>query len=163
MILALMLPGAAAGQDLPRPRSPVAVAAAFLPRVQATLDRLDVAAEALEIRANRCSSPGGDRDDIFYIWIGMRGTTAAPAGPQLRRLHAEWRAAGWTVTRMRQLRNGGVNLAAREPGTGNGYAFDSGFAAGPQHVAGFFDTPCFRNPDGPVRFGRLRPDLGDRQ
>ena len=163
LILALMLPGLAAGQDVPPARSPAALAVGFLSRVQAVLDRLGVAAEALEIRANRCSSPGGDRDDIFYIWIGMRGTTPGPAGPELRRLHAEWRSGGWTITRMRELDNGGVNLAVREPGTGNGYALDSGFTAGPQYVAGFFDTPCFRNPDGPVRFGRLRLDPGDGQ
>ena len=115
-----------------------------------------------EVRANRCAgSEGEQRDDIYYIWIGLqavaRGNDAARV---INEVHARWQEAGWEVTRHRELANGGVNLAATEPGSGDAYALDSGFDKGPDsYVVGFFNTPCFQSPSGDVQYGEIRHGL----
>ena len=104
---------------------------------------------------------GEQRDDIYYIWIGLqavaRGNDAARV---INEVHSRWKQAGWEVTRHRELANGGVNLAATEPGTGDAYALDSGFEKGPDsYVVGFFNTPCFQSASGNVQFGEIRDGL----
>lgn len=135
--------------------TPEDVAQAFMPRVERVIGELAVDPERLSVRANRCSDT--ERDDVFYIWIGLRARApAGDAGAQLRNLHGAWKKKGWEVTRYRLLDNGGVNIAARDPETGDSHALDSGFRTGPEHdIVGFFNTPCFRNPDGTTAFGHM--------
>src|SRR5690554_639038 len=58
-------------------------------------------------------------------------------------LRTHWAASNWRITRDRDLENGGVNIAAIEPITGNTYSLDSGFDAGPtRYIVGYFGTPC---------------------
>lgn len=134
----------------------------FLPRVESFLATLPVNREKFSVRVNRCDGPEGEqRDDIYYIWIGLqavaRGNDAARV---INEVHARWQEAGWEVTRHRELANGGVNLAATEPGSGDAYALDSGFDKGPDsYVVGFFNTPCFQSPSGDVQYGEIRHGL----
>jgi len=70
-----------------------------------------------------------------------------------------WRAMGWEVTRDRRLPNGGANLAASDPKTGESYSIDSGFAAEPaRYVVGYFSTRCFIEPSGSAPFGPVAVD-----
>src|SRR5690606_23864361 len=65
-----------------------------------------------------------------------------------------WASKGWNITRHRQLDNGGVNIAAVDPATGNGYALDSGFTASPNTIiVGMFNTECFDHSPGAAPFG----------
>lgn len=140
-------------------RSPQAALAAFLPEARHVIGRLAVGIETLRIRINRCAPPPppqAERDDLFYIWIGLRGVASESAAQSLIGLRAEWNALGWHETRFRRLDNGGVNVAATDSETGNSYSFDSGFTTGPDtYVVGYLATPCFQSPDGPVVFGRM--------
>ncbi len=134
----------------------------FLPRVEAFLETLPVNREKLSVRVNRCDGPEGEqRDDIYYIWIGLQAVARGnDAGRVINEVHSRWKQAGWEVTRHRELANGGVNLAATEPGTGDAYALDSGFEKGPDsYVVGFFNTPCFQSASGNVQFGEIRDGL----
>lgn len=134
----------------------------FVPRVEAFLDTLPVNREKFSVRVNRCEGTEGEqRDDIYYIWVGLQGVARGnDAGKILEDAHARWQEAGWEITRHRQLPNGGVNVAATDPGTGDGYALDSGFDKGPDtYVVGFFNTPCYQSPSGEVQFGEIRHGL----
>ncbi len=131
------------------------------PQVEAFFSGLPLTREKFTVRVNRCEIPEGgearDRDDVYYIWVGVRGAARnEDAGQIIEDVHARWQEAGWEITRFRRLDNGGVNLAAVEPGTGNVYALDSGLNKGPNtYVVGMFNTPCLHNPEGRVNFGEI--------
>ncbi|WP_149195587.1 hypothetical protein [Luteimonas suaedae] len=130
----------------------------FVPEVEAFLGALPITREKFSIRVNRCDGTEGEqRDDIYHIWVGLRGVAPGnDVAAILDGLHARWRDAGWTITRYRRLDNGGVNLAATDPATGNGYTLDSGFEPAPDaYVVGFFNTPCYQSPSGKVDFGEI--------
>lgn len=130
----------------------------LLPRVEAFLDTLPINRDKLSVRVNRCDGPEGEeRDDVYYIWIGIQAVARGhDAGRVINEVHASWRDDGWEVVRHRELANGGVNLAATEPETGNSYALDSGFEKGPDtYIVGFFNTPCYQSPSGDVQFGDI--------
>lgn len=149
---------AAGNADQMKSTLPQQAAAGFLPQVEGALAGMAIGRESFEMRANRCDGPEGDnRDDVYYIWVGLRG--AAPGNDiaaQLVAAHARWQAQGWDITRFRKLDNGGVNLAATDPATGNTYTLDSGFQPSPAaYLVGFFNTPCYQSPEGKVDFGML--------
>lgn len=130
----------------------------FVPAAEALVDSLGIRREKFQVRANRCDGTQGEqRDDLYYIWVGLRGVAPGnDAADLLDAAHARWRDAGWTITRYRHLDSGGVNVAATDPATGNSYALDSGFDEGVQtYIVGFFNTPCYLNPNGQVDFGDL--------
>lgn len=150
---------AVAEPSSPVHRSPEAALTTFLSDAWHVIGQLAVGVETMKIRTNRCAPPAppqGERDDLFYIWIGLRGIASESAAQTLIGLRADWNAQGWHETRFRHLDNGGVNVAATDPETGNSYSFDSGFVADPDtYVVGYLATPCFQSPDGPVVFGRM--------
>lgn len=130
----------------------------FVPEVEAFIDSLPIRREKFQVRANRCAGTEGEqRDDIFHIWVGLQGIAPGnDIAAVLESVHERWQQAGWTITRHRQLANGGVNVAATDPATGNAYSLDSGFDKGPDaYVVGFFNTPCFQDPSGDVDFGDI--------
>jgi hypothetical protein len=134
-------------------------AARFSDEVSTFIAHLDVETEDFSIRINRCVGRQGEVSDrIFYVWIGWRGLAGdETASDQLSAVRSRWLADDWKISRDRALENGGINVAAIEPGTGNAYSLDSGFEAGPQsYIVGFFNTPCFANPDGSAPFGVWR-------
>ncbi|MEN5061241.1 hypothetical protein [Luteimonas sp. TWI1416] len=134
----------------------------FVPRVEAFLETLPIGREKFSVRVNRCEGTEGEqRNDLYYIWVGLQGVAhAQDAGRILDDVHARWNAAGWPVTRYRQLPNGGVNVAATDSETGDAYSLDSGFDKGPQsYIVGFFNTPCYRSASGDVQFGEIRQRL----
>src|SRR5690606_7000610 len=138
--------------------TPNAAAAALLRAVEDAIGGLAIQREAMQARINRCQGTEGEqRDDLFYAWVGLRGTAhQGDIGGQIRRIHGQWVARGWDITRFRTLDNGGVNLAATDPDTGNTYMLDSGFDVAPDAaVAGFFNTPCFESSAGKVDFGEI--------
>lgn len=146
--------------SLPR-RSPEEALEALLPEARRLTAWLEPGIEAFRIRANRCAPlPEGDRDDLFYIWIGVRAAAPDSAMKGLIKLRQEWQAAGLHETRFRRLENCGIILGAMDPETGNSYSFDSGLPAGPDtYVIGLLATPCLLNPEGPVSFGYMEaPD-----
>ena len=139
-------------------KTPQQAAADFLPQVEQAVAGLSISREAFEVRANRCEGAQGEtRDDLFHVWVGLRGL--APGGDiaaQIEAAHARWQGQGWDITRFRKLDNGGVNLTATDPASGNTYTLDSGFKPAPEaYLAAFFNTPCFRSPEGKVAFGEL--------
>lgn len=141
-------------------KTPQQAAADFLPQVDAVVSALSIERESLEVRANRCEGRQGEtRDDLFYIWVGLRGRAPGnDIAAQIEATHARWQAQGWDVTRFRKLDNGGVNLTATDPANGNTHTLDSGFKPAPgAYLAAFFNTPCFESPEGQVAFGELRP------
>lgn len=137
----------------------------MVPQVEAFISGLPIAPEKFTVRVNRCEIPEGaegrDRDDVYYIWVGVRGVARDDnAGQVLEDVHGRWQESGWEITRFRRLDNGGVNLAATEPGTGNRYMLDSGLNKGPNtYVVGMFSTPCLKSPTGAVQFGEIRNGL----
>lgn len=138
--------------------TPTAAATSLLGAVEDAVGGLSIQREAMQTRINRCQGTQGEqRDDLFYAWVGLRGMAhQGDIAEQLRHLHQQWLDRGWTITRFRTLDNGGVNLAATDPGTGNTYMLDSGFDVAPDAaVAGFFNTPCFQSADGAVDFGQI--------
>ncbi len=160
VLACLLSAGCAGAKDTDRmeTRTPQQAAADFLPRVEQVLSALSITRESLEVRANRCEGAQGEqRDDLFYVWVGLRGRAQAnDIAPQIEAAHARWRRQGWDIGRFRKLDNGGVNLTATEPATGNTYTLDSGFKPDPDaYLAAFFNTPCFRSPEGQVAFGEL--------
>ncbi|WP_313137936.1 hypothetical protein [Paracoccus jeotgali] len=136
-------------------RTPESALKTFLPDAHREIDRFAIRVEALEIRVNRCAPPDqGEREDLFHIWIGVRGIAPAGATSALTELRADWQAIGLHEKRFRRLGNGGINLAAIDPLTGNSFSFDSGFPADPdRYIVGYLVTPCFQSPAGPVAFG----------
>lgn len=143
----------------PPSRSMVEAVDDFAPRIDAFVGALAIEREAFRLRANRCWGPAGDeRNDIYYIWIGVRGVAPLNnAADVIEGVHAQWIDQDWDVTRYRHLDNGGVNLAARNRETGDVYMLDSGLSAGPErYVLGFFSTPCFSDPAGEVAYGDIK-------
>lgn len=137
-------------------------ARAFVPDIEAFLASLPINREKFSVRVNRCEGTEGEqRDDIYYIWVGVQAVARAhDAGQVLEAVHARWQAQGWDITRHRSLPNGGVNVAATDPSSGHGYALDSGFDKGPDtYIVGFFNTPCYQSPSGDVQFGEIRQGL----
>ncbi len=161
--LACLLVTACAGAedtDRMQHRTPQQAAAEFLPQVEQVLAPLSIRRESMEVRANRCEGPRGEtRDDMFYIWVGLRGLAPdSDIAAQIEAAHARWVDRGWDITRYRHLDSGGVNLTATDPATGNTYTLDSGFKPAPgAYLAAFFNTPCFQSPEGQVAFGALPP------
>lgn len=156
----LLFAGCAGAEDTDSmdTRTPQQAAAEFLPQVEQVVSGLSIARESFEVRANRCEGAQGEqRDDLFYVWVGLRGR--APGNDiarQIEAAHARWQRQGWDIGRFRTLDNGGVNLTATDPATGNTYTLDSGFKPAPDaYLAAFFNTPCFRSPEGKVAFGEL--------
>lgn len=124
--------------------------------VKDQISSLDVDTESYSVRLNRCQGKFGETaDDIYFVWIGWRGFDRdESASARLAAIRSAWSEAGWEITRNRELANGGINLAAREPATDNLYMLDSGFDAGPEsYIVGLFNTPCFKNPAGATPFG----------
>ena len=166
VLACMLIAGACAGAtdtDSMDTKNTQQAVAEFLPQVEAALGALAVDRESFEVRANRCEGRQGEtRDDLYYIWVGLRGTARGnDIADQIGQAHARWQAAGWEITRFRTLDNGGVNLTATEPATGNTYTLDSGFQPAPDaYVVGFFSTPCFRSPEGRVDFGTLPQNNG---
>ncbi|WIY52162.1 hypothetical protein O9Z70_11890 [Devosia sp. YIM 151766] len=151
------LPAEAQMADPPH-RDSQEAARAFTDHIERFLETVPLERQKFEVRANRCQAPDGSmRDDIYTIWIGTRLVAANDdAGAVLEEVYAQWQDKGWTLTRDRRLDNGGVNIAAIEPGRENVYSLDSGFHAGPQRiVVGYFNTPCYADPSGFVPFGAL--------
>ena len=132
-------------------------AQAFVPEVEALLDALGLEREKFAVRANRCAGREGEqRDDIYTIWVGLRGLArGGDIVAALEDAHARWQDAGWEITRYRHLDDGGINLAATDPATGNQYALDAGFESPPRYVVGTFNTPCYLDPSGSVAFGEI--------
>jgi hypothetical protein len=133
-------------------------ASEFMPQVEQALSGLGIARESLEVRANPCEGQQGEASqEAYYIWVGLRGSAqAGDAAGLIQAAHERWQAAGWEIGRFRQLDNGGANLTATDPATGHTYTLDAGFRNAPASaLAGFFNTPCYRSPDGPVTFGRI--------
>lgn len=164
LAITLLTAGACAGNAEPdetmQSKNARDAAAEFLPQVEQALAPLSVQRESFEVRANRCEGRQGEtRDDLFYIWVGLRGTAPGnDIAAQIEQAHARWEAAGWRIARFRKLDNGGVNLTATDPATGNTYTLDSGFEPAPgAYVVGFFNTPCFQAPEGKVQFGAIEP------
>ena len=156
----LLLAGCAGAKDSQRMqhKTPQQAAAEFLPQVERVLASLDIRRESMEVPANRCEGEGGEtRDDLFYVWVGVRGLAPGDdIARQIEAAHARWQAQGWEITRFRTLDSGGVNLTATDPASGNTYTLDSGFKPAPQaYLAAFFNTPCFQSPQGAVAFGPL--------
>lgn len=156
----LLFAGCAGAEDTDRmqTRTPHQAAAEFLPQVEQAVSGLSIARESFEVRANRCEGAQGEqRDDLFYVWIGLRGRAPGnDIAQQIQAAHARWQQQGWDIGRFRTLDNGGVNLTATDPATGNTYTLDSGFKPAPEaYLAAFFNTPCFRSPEGKVAFGEL--------
>lgn len=134
----------------------------FVAQVEAFIGKLRLEREASAVRVNACEGRQGEsRGDIYYIWVGLRGVAAGgDAADILEEVHTGWLDARWTVTRYRHLPNGGINVAATEPVTGNGFTLDSGFEPDPGgYVVGYFNTPCYRSPSGIVQFGEIRQGL----
>lgn len=160
-LAAMLMAGACAATgdaDPMKIQSPSAAVDAFLPQVESALAGLSIDREKFEVRANRCEGPQGQtRDDLYYVWVGLRGSARGnDAAAQIEAVHARWQQAGWEITRFRTLDNGGVNLAATDPATGNGYVLDSGFDPAPAaYIVGFFNTECRQSADGKVQFGTL--------
>lgn len=139
-------------------KTPQQAAADFLPQVEQVVAGLSIERESLEVRANRCEGRQGEtRDDLFYIWVGLRGRAPGhDIAQQIESTHARWQRQGWDITRFRKLDNGGVNLTATDPSTGNTWTLDSGFKPAPDaYLAAFFNTPCMQSPEGAVAFGEL--------
>ena len=133
-------------------------AAEFLPRVESAIAPLAIDRESFEVRTNRCEGAQGEtRDDLYYIWVGLRGVARGnDIAAQIEAAHARWQADGWDITRFRKLDNGGVSLTATDPATGDTYTLDSGFQPAPDaYVVGFFNTPCLQAPEAKVAFGKL--------
>ena len=138
--------------------TPTAAASALLDAVEDAIGGLSIRREAMQTRINRCQGAQGEqRDDLFYAWVGLRGMAGqGDIAEQIRRIHGQWVERGWEITRFRTLDNGGVNLAATDPATGNTYMLDSGFDVAPDAaLAGFFNTPCFQSAEGKVDFGDI--------
>lgn len=143
-------------------RGSTEAAAAFVERVDGLIDDMPVERETFDVRINRCADPqGGMSDDIYSVWIGARLVTreAHHADDVIATQAQSWRAMGWEVTRDRKLPNGGANLAASDPQTGDSYSLDSGFAPEPaRFVVGYFTTRCFIDPSGSAPFGPMSVD-----
>jgi hypothetical protein len=157
----LLIAGCAGAKDTDRMqhKTPQQAAAAFLPEVEQVLAGLTVQRESMEVRANRCEGQRGETaDDLFYIWVGLRGLAPGnDIAAQIEATHARWQAQGWEITRFRHLDSGGVNLTALDPASGNTYTLDSGFKPAPEaYLAAFFNTPCFQSPEGKVAFGEIQ-------
>ncbi|MGO1892340.1 MAG: hypothetical protein ACTH0Y_04055, partial [Luteimonas sp.] len=77
------------------------------PQVEAFFSSLPLAREKFTVRVNRCEIPEGaegkERDDVYYIWVGVRGAAHNDdAGQILEDVHSRWQEAGWEITRFRR-------------------------------------------------------------
>jgi hypothetical protein len=160
LYIALCLPiTAAVGQSDILPRNSRQAATAFADNVEEIIGMLPTTREHFEIRINRCEGARGEmRDNIYAVWIGTRLVAEMnDADRIILTVLDDWRERGWTITRDRVLDNGGVNIAAVDPASGNSYSFDSGFAPHPgRYLVGHFSSPCFEEPVGAAPFGRVK-------
>ena len=143
------------GQPVERQDSRQA-AAAFGEKIEAFIDSLAVERDRVDVRINRCEGSGGEmRDDIYAVWVGVQLLAENDdAGQLLAAVADNWRDRGFQVFRDRVLANGGVNIAATDPATGESYSLDSGFPPYPQrYIVGYFSTPCLEEPSGAAPFG----------
>lgn len=158
MLLVLSVSGTNGQTPEPVIRESERAASAFISRIDSFIGTVGLQREAYSVRVNHCE--GGSepiRDDIYYIWIGLRGIAPhSNAAELLEEVHSVWQAEGWNIFRYRKFANGGVNLGARDPRTGDTFTLDSGFRADPdRYVVGYFSTPCFRAPSGTADFGAM--------
>ena len=122
------------------------------------VDELGVDIESTQMRLRRCEGKKGElSDEVYHVWVGVRGTAPeSNVDSLIEQRHEQWDGDGWEITRYRHLDGGGVNLAATDPDTGYHYSLDSGFDEDPDaYLVGFFNTPCYQNPDGQVDFGNV--------
>lgn len=141
-----------------RPVSAHDVAQSFVPTIESFIAALPIETERFDVRVNRCTGRQGELSDLmFYIWVGWRGAErSGNAARVLEDVHDTWKMEDWTITRYRHLDNGGLNIAATDPATGNAFSLDSGLNAGPGiYVVGLFSTPCHEHSPGAAPFGRL--------
>ena len=159
LCIALCLPAipTAARSDLEQ-RDSGQAAAAFAEKIEAFVSGLPVTRERFEVRINRCEGARGEmRDEVYAVWIGTRlAADNDDAARVLAAVAQDWRERKWQVFRDRMLDNGGVNIAAFDPTSGESHILDSGFEPNPHRdIAGYFSTPCFQDPSsaafGPVR------------
>ncbi|HIV58751.1 MAG TPA: hypothetical protein H9902_12435 [Candidatus Stackebrandtia faecavium] len=124
----------------------------------ALVDELGIEVESTQMRLRRCEGKKGElSEDVYHVWVGVRGLAPeSNVDDLIEKRHGLWNDAGWDITRYRHLDSGGVNLAATDPATGYHYSLDSGFEEDPDaYLVGFFNTPCYRSPDGDVDFGTV--------
>lgn len=162
LCLALCLPliPAAAQSEVER-RDSREAAAEFAEKVEEFIATLPATRERFDIRINRCENARGEmRDDIYAVWIGARlAADEDNADRLLIGVVDDWREESWEIIRNRLLDNGGVNVAAIDPSSGDSYSLDSGFKSHPRRdIVGLFSTPCFAEPGGAAPFGPVLPD-----
>jgi hypothetical protein len=136
-------------------------AGVFAEKVEALIADLPVERERFEVRINRCQGARGEmRDDIYAVWVGVRlAAENGDAGAVLTAAVADWRERGWEIFRDRVLDNGGVNIAALDPSSGESHSLDSGFKRDPhRYIVGYFSTPCLQDPSGAAPFGSVFPE-----
>ncbi len=159
LCIALFLPATAttAQADAER-RDSGRAAAAFAEKIEAFITGLPATRERFEVRINRCEGARGElRDDIYAVWVGARlAAENDDAGRVLAAVADDWRERNWDVFRDRVLDNGGVNIAAFDPASGESHSLDSGFERNPhRYIVGYFSTPCFQDPSGAAPFGAV--------
>lgn len=100
------------------------------------------------------------RDDIYAVWVGVRlAAENDDAGNLLAAVADDWRERGWEIIRDRVLDNGGVNIAAVDPASGESHSLDSGLRLNPQrYIVGIFSTSCLQDPSGAAAFGSVREE-----
>ncbi|MFD2649371.1 hypothetical protein ACFSX5_16415 [Devosia albogilva] len=157
LCIALCLPATptAAQSDIEQ-RDSVQTAAAFAEKIEAFIAGLPVTRERFEVRINRCEGARGElRDDIYAVWVGTRlAAENDDAGRVLAAVADDWRERNREVFRDRVLDNGGVNIAAFDPASGESHSLDSGFEPNPHRdIVGYFSTPCFQDFSGAAPFG----------
>jgi len=148
----------ATGQQLERQDGSQA-ATAFADKVEAFIASLPVKREHVEVRINRCEGARGEmHDDVSAIGVGTRLVAENDdAGRLLAAVADDWRDRGMQVFRDRVLANGGVNIAATDPASGESFSLGSGFPPHPErYIVGYFSTACLEEPSGAVPFGPVR-------
>ncbi|WP_157959782.1 hypothetical protein [Devosia submarina] len=134
-------------------------AAVFAEKVEALIADLPVERERFDVRINRCQGARGEmRGDIYAVWVGVRLSAGkGDAAGVLTNVVADWRQRGWEIFRDRVLDNGGVNIAAVDPASGESHSLDSGFKRDPhRYIVGYFSTPCLQDPSGAAPFGSVQ-------
>lgn len=160
--VALLLPfSPAMAQSGLESRDSLHAAAVFAKKVESFVAGLPAEREHFEVRINRCLGARGEmRDDIYAVWVGVRlAAENDDAGNLLAAVADDWRERGWEIIRDRVLDNGGVNIAAVDPASGESHSLDSGLRLNPQrYIVGIFSTSCLQDPSGAAAFGSVREE-----